>query len=198
MLGGSAAAGKSTSGGRVAQRLGLQCVSADSVWKALQSSTTPATSPAFHHFEPPPEVMAMGPKHLANLHVEAAEAMTPALDAFLDWELHEGHRFVFEGAWITPELAARRCGASAEERAVFIHEPLEAGILAAMLKRSGRTEPSARQLMVGGMSWRYGNWLKEGAGKRGLPVVSARPRQTLVDRIIAAAVQEGRIECDQT
>jgi hypothetical protein len=36
------------------------------------------------------------------------------------------------------------------------------------------------------MAWRYGNWLREGAKARGLPVVEARPRETLVDRIMAA------------
>ncbi len=161
-------------------------MSADAVWKALERATTPETHPAFHYFEPPPDVMAQGPDHLLKLHIEAAEAMTGALEAFIDWELIEGHRFVFEGAWITPESAARRC-ASERERAVFIDEPVEQEILASMLQRSKRTEPLPRQLTISAMAWRYGNWLREQTTRLGLPSVLAQPRQTLVDRIIAAA-----------
>jgi hypothetical protein len=36
------------------------------------------------------------------------------------------------------------------------------------------------------MAWRYGNWLRDGALAHGLPVVEARPRNTLVDRIMQA------------
>ena len=62
LLGGSTAAGKSTSGALVARQLGVACVSADSVWKALEAATTRETHPAFHHFEPPPEVIGSRPR----------------------------------------------------------------------------------------------------------------------------------------
>jgi 2-phosphoglycerate kinase len=113
--------------------------------------------------------------------------MTPAIDAFLDREIAEGHRLVFQSAWLTPEAAARRCEATAEARAVFIHEREEAEVLATMVKRQGREYPSERQKRLAPMAWRYGNWLQEEAEKRGLPVAQARPRETLVERIIAVA-----------
>jgi 2-phosphoglycerate kinase len=190
LLGGSTAAGKSTTGAMVAKELGVACLSADSVWKALMAATTVETHPSFHHFEPPPEVMAKGPEHLAGLHIAAAEGMTSALEAFIDWELHEKNRFVFQGAWITPELAARKCAKSEDVRAVFVIEPEEKEILAAMLERSGRTEPLPRQLSISAMADRYGRWLEEETQRLGLPTVEARPRGTLVERIIEAA--EGR------
>ena len=190
LIGGTTAVGKSTTGALVAQRLGIHCLSADSVWKALMAVTTPGTHPDFHHFEPTPEVHAIGPEYLLQLHIAEAQAMTPALDAFLDWELHEGSRFVFQGAWITPELAAKRCS-STGERAVFIDEPEESAILASMMERSGRVslglEPLPRQLSISAMAWRYGNWLREGTRQSGIPTVTARPRETLADRILAAA-----------
>jgi 2-phosphoglycerate kinase len=190
LIGGTTAVGKSTSGALVAQRLGIPCLSADSVWKVLMAATTPESHPDFHHFEPPPEVHAKGPDHLLQLHIATAEAMTPALDAFLDWEVHEANRFVFQGAWITPELAAKRC-ASGTERAVFIDEREEQEILGSMMRRSGRSaqglDPLPRQLSISAMAWRYGNWLRRQTTRLGLPAVAARPRETLVERIIAAA-----------
>ncbi len=113
--------------------------------------------------------------------------MTSALEAFISWEMKEGNRFVFQGAWITPELAARRCAASDEVRAVFIDEPLESDIMASILERSNRTEPDARQLIVARLAWLYGNWLRVGAKKHGISIVAARPRETLADRIVAVA-----------
>jgi 2-phosphoglycerate kinase len=127
------------------------------------------------------------PEHLLKVHIEEAETMTPALEAFINWEMKEGNRFIFQGAWITPELAARRCAASDEVRAVFIDEPVAEEIMISILERSSRTKPDARQLIVARVGWLYGNWLREGAKKHGISIVSARPRETLADSIVAVA-----------
>jgi 2-phosphoglycerate kinase len=186
LLGGAAASGKSHSGNLVAERLGLGCVSGDSLWHALQAVTTRESHAAFHYFEPTEEEWMQGPEFLCERHIEAALAMTPAIDALLDREITEGHRLVFQSAWLTPEGAARRRRASPDTRAAFIHEPEESEVLATMVRRQRRESPSERQLRLAPMAWRYGNWLRAGAEKHGLPVVEARPRETLVDRIVEA------------
>jgi 2-phosphoglycerate kinase len=186
LLGGAAASGKSHSGNLVAERLGLACVSGDSLWHALQSVTTRESHAAFHYFEPTEEEWRQGAEFLCERHIVAAKAMTPAIDAFLDREIAEGHRLLFQSAWLTPEAAARRQGASPETRAAFIHEPQESEVLATMVRRQRRESPSERQLRLAPMAWRYGNWLRDGAEQHGLPVVQARPRERLVDRIVQA------------
>lgn len=150
------------------------------------ATTTPETHPALHRW-PRPEVVPDSAEHLLNVHIEEARTLTPALEAFVSWEMKEGNRFVFQGAWITPEMAARQCAESDEVRAVFIDETERDGIMANMLERSKRTEPDARQLIVAEVGWMYGNWIREEATKHGMPAVAARPRETLVQRIIAAA-----------
>ncbi len=187
LLGGAAASGKSTSGALVARRLGLACVSGDSLWNALKSVTTNQSHPPFHYFEPTEEEWVKGPDFLCARHIESAEAMTPAADAFLDRELREGNKLVFQSAWITPQMAARRCNGMPDARAVFVHEPDQDAILGSMVERQRRTSPSERQLRLSAMAWRYGNWLRDGAREHGLPIVEARPRETLTDRIIQAA-----------
>ena len=149
------------------------------------ASTTAETHPALHQW-PRPEVVPDDPEHLLKVHIEEAETMTPALEAFINWELKEGNRFIFQGAWITPELAAQRCAVSDEVRAVFIDEPVADEIMALILERSKRTEPDARQLIVARVAWLYGNWIREQAQRHGVSLVTARPRETLVDRIIEA------------
>ena len=189
LLGGATASGKSTSGADVARRLGMACVSADALWKALMSVTSRESHPAFHYFEPTEEEWMRGPEFLCARHIESAEAQTPALEAFIDWEMKEEHRMLLEGAWITPEAAAHRRDTSPATGAVFIHEPDEDEVLASMVARQMRDHPSERQLKLAAMAWRYGNWIRDGAMQRGLPIVAARPRATLVDRIIVAAGQ---------
>ncbi len=187
LLGGATASGKSRSGTVLAQRLGVACVSADSLWNALKSVTSRESHPAFHYFEPTDEEWARGPEFLCARHIESAEAQTPALDAFIDRELKEAHRLLLEGAWITPAMAARRCQTAPRTRAVFIYEPNETEVLASMVERQKRDFPSERQIMLAAMAWRYGNWLRGGAREHGLPIVEARPRGTLADRILHAA-----------
>ncbi len=186
LLGGPAGAGKSTSGTEAARRLGIACVSADSLWYALQTVTSRESHAAFHYFEPTEEEWRQGPEFLCTHHIKCAEAQTPALDAFIDFELMEGRRFVLEGAWITPAMAARRVQGTPDVRAVFIHEPDQEGVLLSMMTRSGRDHPSERLLRQSEMAWRYGNWVRGGANEHGLRVVEARPRETLVERIIQA------------
>ena len=186
LLGGAAASGKSASGTEAGRRIGIPCVSADSLWYALQSVTSRESHAPFHYFEPTEEEWRRGPDFLCDRHIKCAESLTPALDAFVDRELKEGHNLLLEGAWITPEFAAYRSGESPDVRALFIHEPEESAVLASMVERQQRTSPSERQLRLSAMAWRYGNWLQEGATSRGLPVVEARPRETLVERIIQA------------
>jgi len=188
LLGGATASGKSTSANEIARQLGIFCVSADSLWLALKRVTTPLTHPALHHFEPVDEVVTKGPEVLCQLHIETANALSDALDEFIDHEMKERHLpLVVDGAWITPEFAARRTSEWDGARAVFIHEPEQDQILAGMMSRQGLAQPNRRQLWLAPMAWLYGNWLKEGAGRLGLPVVPARPRETLADRIIEAA-----------
>ena len=148
--------------------------------------TSAETHPALHQW-PRPEVAPHGPEHLAKVHIEEAETLAPALEAFIRWEMKERNRFVFQGAWITPEFAARKCAESKTVRAVFIDEPVAGEILASMLVRSGRTEPSERQLVMSQTAFLYGNWIRERAQQLGLPCVAARPRETLAVRILAAA-----------
>jgi hypothetical protein len=94
----------------------------------LLASTTAETHPVLHQW-PRPEVVPDDPEQLLKVHIQEAETMAPALEAFISWEMKEGNGFIFQGAWMTPEFAARRRAVSDEVRAVFINEPLESDIM---------------------------------------------------------------------
>jgi 2-phosphoglycerate kinase len=188
LLGGTTASGKSTTGRLLSRELGVPCLSADSIWRAAVAITSAETHPQLFKWPRPGlPVPKDSAENLLRVHIGEAETLTPALEAFVRWEMKEGHRFILQGAWITPELAGRLCAESADVRAIILDETEESAIMAAMLERSKRTEPDARQLLVCKVGWLYANWLREEANKHGVKLVPARPRETLVNRIIEAS-----------
>lgn len=192
LLGGTTASGKSTTASQIAARLGIGCVSGDSVWRAVLAMTTPETHPVLHEW-PRLEAHPGNPGDLARLHIREAEMLAPAMEAFIDKECHESNRFVFHAAWIKPDFAARKCTASERIRAVFIDEPDAGNIMQAVLSRSGRKEPDHRQITMVEVARLYGIWLRGGAERLGLPIVAARPYETLDERVLAAADQPATI-----
>jgi 2-phosphoglycerate kinase len=117
LLGGTTAAGKSTSAKKLARQLGIGCIAGDALWKGIIAMTTPETHPTLHRW-PRLDEQPGDPAELAKLHIQEAEELTPAMDAFIEHEMMERNRFVFHAAWITPELAAKKC-ASPDVRAVL-------------------------------------------------------------------------------
>jgi 2-phosphoglycerate kinase len=194
LLGGAAGAGKSTSAAWIAARLGVSWLSADAIWQTLKAATERETHAAIHHFEPSDRDIEAGAEHLLRLHIESAEAMSASLAAFVDWQLREDAPLVLEGAWITPAFAAeqvaRHSGAVA---AVFICERELDAVLDAMMSRSNHPPRTPRRLRLTEMSWMYGEWLRGECAPLGVPVVEAQPRDTLVERVLAAASRQGRL-----
>jgi 2-phosphoglycerate kinase len=189
LLGGTTAVGKSTSARLLATKLGIGCISGDSLWRGILAMTTAETHPVLHEW-PRPDDPPGKADYLVALHIREAETLTPAMEAFLDHEMMERNRFVFHAAWITPDLAARKTQTEGV-RAAFIDEKDTEPLLASIVKRSGRTEPSYRQEVMTEVGRLYGDWLREGAERLGLPIVQSRPHDTLVDRILEMAAQGG-------
>lgn len=69
-------------------------------------------------------------------------------------------------------------------RAVFLHEPDEQHLENNFLLREPERGPQTKRAQV---SWLHGQWLKREAERLGLPVVTARPWDTVLERTIAAA-----------
>jgi 2-phosphoglycerate kinase len=182
LIGGSAAAGKTTSGIAIARRLGIDCFRFDAVWRALQSVTSPETHPALHRFpsggEEPIEVETW-----RDAMIETSSALEPALHAVIQHYGSTASSVVIEGAWLLPGFAAALDDGIAT---LFIHEPEPAHVLAAMMTRGRWLDPTDRQRQIAQGSWSYGNWLAGECRRLGVPLVEARPRETLVDRMLAA------------
>lgn len=185
LIGGGAAVGKTTVARVVADRRRALVVPVDAIWLALKAVTSPNTHPELHYFDPPEGELALGPEVLSDRHVKSARAISTALAPVIEHYLWERQPVVFEGAWVTPAAAAQWVRRGVGVRAVFIHEPDLGEVLAAMQSRARVEEPTPRQKVLAEVCWRFGNWVRDQAASEGLPVIEARPKATLPDRVHA-------------
>jgi hypothetical protein len=94
---------------------------------------------------------------------------------------------LLEGDFIHPALAAQNSFLGQPNggrvRAVFLDEPDEAQLVANFARREPEHGP---QLLRARVSALYNAWVRREAGMLGLPVVAARPWDTVFERVLAA------------
>ncbi len=193
LIGGSSGCGKTVAASRIARELGIPHVQVDDFRLALQRATTPEQHPALHFFLATGDVWRLPPELLAERLADVGRIMSHALEAVLAHHVDLDVPMVLEGDGLLPHLAVQPdvadVPAAGRVRAVFIHEPDEAALHEAMFARQRGVERASpgEQRTQARMSWLYGNWLRDQAERRGLPVVAARSWETLPARILAAA-----------
>ncbi len=181
LLGGAANVGKTTTAKDLAARCGASVLPADAIWYALKAATDPTVYPELHYFDPPDsEWRRLGAEYWCERHIRSSKAVSLAMDPVIEYCVTERWPVIVEGAWITPDAAARWSSQHEGLRAVFIHEPED---LRAYLLSRGAQLPDHR----GETFWLFGNWVREQALANGLPVVNVHPRASLAERVLAAA-----------
>ena len=191
LIGGPAATRKTSVAKTIAARCGAEVLQADDVWLALQRAIDPDTRPTLHFFaretvwDRPIEELVAAMRVLAD-------EVSAALEPVTAHHLRVRDRIVIEGVWITPAFAARKAfGGSTYDgavRSVFIDERDQTAIRDVMLARGRGIQEwlPRRQTAMVRMQAGYGEWLREAASAQGLPLVAARPVETLVDRVLTA------------
>ncbi len=115
------------------------------------------------------------------------QALAPGLEAVIANHLEMRTPVVLEGDFIAPALAAQTSLAGlpndGQVRAVFLHEPDEAQLVANFLQREPAEGLQTTRARVSAL---YGAWLKQEAERYGLPLVTARPWETVFERVVAA------------
>ena len=171
----------------MAARYGISVLPVDTIWFALKAVTSPASHPEPHYFDPSDqERFELTAKQLCERHVKSAEAISQAMDPVIEYYFWQRQPAVLEGAWITPAAARRWTRQREDVRAVFIHEPEMDAVLDAMLERSATRSPTPPRKSLSEVCWLFGNWVREQALAEVLPLVDARTRTTLADRVLEA------------
>ncbi|MGW5741535.1 hypothetical protein [Amycolatopsis sp. NPDC003861] len=186
LLGGASGTGKSRLSYPLARRYEVPIVEVDDLVLAVQRMTTPAQQPLVHYWDTHPDAGSLPVPRVLELQIAVAEALQPALEAVIGNHLETGTPVVIEGDYLLPALAAQDSfagqAAGGRVRAVFLHEPDPGRLVANYLER----EPDeGEQRSRAQVSARYGDWLAARAGELGIPVLTARPWATALDRLCA-------------
>ena len=187
LIGGAAGAGKTTTARAVAKTLGAGWLQTDSMWIAMRQALPPG-SPDRDALEIDTHIRSgnSSPDELVTQHMAAAEVICRALPPVLEFELQTHDTLVCDGVWLLPSFAAGLSPDGIAVRFVLIHEPEAHEVKRAMRSRSTRPATTSWQARGAEMSWLFGNHLQSQAIEFGLPVVAARPRETLLHRVLAA------------
>lgn len=192
VIGGATAAGKTTTARELARRLGAPWFKGDTIWRALMAALPEDdANRRLISLQGVDVLLHTPPDRLVEQHIAAARFLGPALAASVHDELREAPAVVADGAWFTPEWVAGLDFAAhglegVEVRAVFIHEPVAREVTLAMKHRRGVTATLDWQANSSKAWAMHGDWLATEAGRFGYPVVEARPRDTLTDRVATA------------
>jgi len=187
LLGGPSGVGKTAVSYRLARHFEVGITEVDDFQALLERMTTPEQQPAIHFWRTHPAPDQLPAAEILDRMVAQSEAMAAGLEGVIANHLEASTPVVLEGDFIHPALAAQASFSGQANggrvRAVFLHEPDEQRLLANYLAREPEAGPQAKRAHV---SWRHGLWLKAEAERHGLPVVPARPWDTVLERLIAA------------
>ena len=179
LIGGPSGIGKTTVAAQVAQRLDVPWLMVDDLRLALMRSGLPIPdNPHAEPFDPKDGLVAVG------------EAVAPAIEVVIENHVDQRLPVIVEGDGILPSLferdSVRHRATNGRIRAVYLTEPDPDALYANLVARSADTWRDDLRWYAR-RSAAFGEWLRAEAARRGLPVVRARPWDTLVDRILSAS-----------
>lgn len=187
LLGGPSGVGKTTVAHRLARHLSAGVAEVDDFQALLEGMTTAEQFPAIHFWRTHPAADRLPADEIVRRLFAQSEALQPGLDAVIANRLTGAAPVILEGDFILPALAAQSRFRSTPNDggvlAAFLFEPDEAQIIESYRLREPEAGPQTKRAHV---SWLHGLALKREAERCGLPVVTARPWNTVVERLAAA------------
>lgn len=187
LIGGASGVGKTSVSYRLAQYFGVGITEVDDFQVILEKMTTPEQQPVLHYWNTLPEGVHLTPEEIVAHTLKVCRVMAPALEAVIANHLESHAPIVLEGDFILPELAMREnfleMPNAGRVRGIFIEESDEAQIVENYLLREPDEGPQTYRARV---SFLYSQRLRQEAEHLGVPVIPARPWETVFERILAA------------
>ena len=179
LVGGASGTGKSEVSHPLARRLGVSVLEVDDLVTALKAVTVPEQLPVLHYWDTYPGAHQLPVERIVEVTAAVVALVHSALDAVIADHLDTGTRVVIDGDYLSPSLAVSRPGV----RGVILHEP----DVDQLVRNYASREPDAgEQRTRAEVSARLGAQLSTQAMTLGVPVVTARPWSTVLDRTATA------------
>ncbi len=199
LIAGSSGVGKTVIAQGLARQLSIPLLLVDDVRLALQQVTTHVQQPGLHIFLNYQAEQWRRAESIRDDWITIGQAMIPPLKVIMAHHIvvPSVGSIIIEGDGILPSLATSQTFTDLrhfsgleinhEIRAVFIIEPDEEQILRNLQTRGRGFETwgEEEQRAFGHASWLFGQWLLQDAQAHYLPVLAARPYDSLLERILA-------------
>lgn len=185
LLGGASGVGKSSLSYNLARHYNVNLTEVDDIQVALTKLLTPQQQPLLHFWRTHWEEFSSwsDQEHLDFFTRLSREVFQPALEAIIANHLETNRPVILEGDFILPELATFKTFAEQANnnrvKALFIYEEDEKQIAANYLARDNEEQTFRAHL-----SWINNQWLRNECERLGIPVLSARPWDTVLERAI--------------
>lgn len=187
LIGGASGTGKTAVSYRVGKHYGIGITEIDDFHALLERMATPEQLPGISPWKTNTAFEQLSAAEIVTHLLEVGRTMAPGLDAVIGNRLEAQLPVVLEGDFIEPALAAQASFSGHRNdrrvRAVFLYEPEEQQLLNNYMLREPERGQQTKRAQV---SWLHGQRLKQEAERLGLPVVAARPWDTVLERTIAA------------
>lgn len=187
LLGGPSGTGKTAVSYRLAKHFGTGITEVDDFHALLERMATPEQLPGIAPWKTNTAFEQLSSAEIMTHLLEVGRTMAPGLEAVIGNHLEAQVPVVLEGDFIDPALAAQTSFSGHRNdrrvRAVFLYEPDEQQLLNNYLLREPERGMQTKRAQV---SWLHGQWLKQEAERHGIPVVAARPWDSVLERTIAA------------
>jgi len=181
VIGGPSGVGKSQSGYPLARHFDVCITEVDDLFCAVGALTTPAQQPSLHFWRTHPEELDSAPERILRIHLATCRAMAPSIASVIENHIETGMPVVLEGDYVLPELVSRY---SHRVKAVFLieHDPEQI-----ITNLRSREPANGHQRKRAEVSVLFSRWLEKECSHFGIATVTARPWETVIQRVIAAA-----------
>jgi 2-phosphoglycerate kinase len=185
LIGGASGVGKTHVSYRLAHHFGIGITEIDDFHIILERMTTPEQYPELHLFRTTTDkFFAMNDEEKLAHAIRYATVMAEPIEYVIANHLESNTPVVLEGDFLLPSLAVKPAydgiPANGQVRSIFIFEEDEEQIGRNFEAREGEPQPVRARAC-----WRHSEWLRQEAGRLGLPVLPARPWETVFERATA-------------
>jgi len=183
-IGGASGTGKSCLAHALAKFYNTNVIEADDVYQVVKAVTTRECFPAVHHWSTGIGWMDIGVRGNVEWLINVSKEMIPALKSLADRYIEDDLPVIIEGDFVCPEFTV--AFNNPKIKSLYVLESDKEQLLCNYLAREG----GELQHYRAEISAAYGKQLMDACETLGIPVIEARPWETIVDRASDALLQK--------